>query len=121
MTDTTTEAQTWTQLMAPMVQRFKVASVIDGGQASWNSVGSAANAQLVASMAKEMDDARTLISTLRAALATAEAQAQTARDDALRDAADAALYADPREGVDAILAMIQPTPTTPRTDAATEE
>jgi len=83
--------------------------------------------------------------TLRARLATAEAQAQTARDDALREAVLASKepiavivyggwykedwpvtshgYQKVQEAVnDAILALIQTTPTdTSRPDAATEE
>lgn len=65
---------------------------------------------------------------LRAQLATAEAQAQTARDDALREAAGALHTTSDsiwgrmmREAHRNILALIQTTPTTDRTDAATEE
>jgi len=72
-------------------------------------------------LAAERDD-------LRAQLAEAQAQAQTARYDALRDAAAEASYQASEENdyrppmvdvTSAILALIQPTE--PRTDAAKEE
>ena len=73
-------------------------------------------------------DADEVIDDLRAQLAEAQAQAQTARYDALRDAAAEASYQASEENdyrppmvdvTSAILALIQPT--TDRRDAAMEE
>lgn len=126
MTDTTTEAveglaRRIEQHAEPM-DSIKIKDVLD--------MSAHCGVAMLRALAAERD-------TLHAQLATAQAQAQTAREDALREAAnlcatdigetfERGIYMDWRVSDQhvlsrRILALVKPTPTTPRTDAATEE
>lgn len=48
-------AETWLQLMGPHIRRFEVAAKF-GGSAVYNSVGSAAMAELIRKMATIIDE-----------------------------------------------------------------
>lgn len=56
MSDKAETASTWTEVMAPHVQRFEVASAV-GGSAVYNAEGSKAMAVLIRDMAAKLDRA----------------------------------------------------------------
>ena len=45
----------WSKKIAPIAAKFKVASMIEGGSATWNQVGSAAMYALMTEMARRLD------------------------------------------------------------------